>query len=76
MGMVLDTLNLDNHDAKDHDVHHRWLGEGRWGVEDMNQRDAVPPKGAAIVVERPRIKGAKESSDRIMSRLARIAKSR
>ena len=68
-GMAVDTLSLDNQHAHNHDVHYRWLGSGRWGVENVNNLDQIPPKGSTIEVGQPRIKGTTGGPNRIMALL-------
>jgi kynurenine formamidase len=35
-------------------VRYAWLGSGRWGVEAVANLDALPSKGAILVLEGPR----------------------
>ena len=46
----IDTLSLDPGISKDFAVHHLLAGHGRYGVENLNHPERLPPRGALIVV--------------------------
>jgi kynurenine formamidase len=49
----VDTFSFDNQHSPERDVHYRWLGDERWGLENLYNLDDVPTKGATIVVGQP-----------------------
>ncbi|HSI42231.1 MAG TPA: cyclase family protein [Xanthobacteraceae bacterium] len=67
-GVVVDTLSLDHGASKDFSFHYKWLGgAGRWGIEAAANLDAVPAKGATLVVGGPKIKGASGGPSRVLA---------
>ena len=67
VGIGIDTLSFDNLHSPGSDAHYRWLGSGRWGVENLNNLDDVPAIGSTIVVGQPKIKGGTGGPNRIFA---------
>ena len=67
IALGVDTFSFDNQHSPESDVHYRWLGDERWGLENLNNLDDVPTKGATIVVGQPSIKGASGGPNRTMA---------
>ena len=62
-----DTFSFDNQHSPGSDVHYKWLGDERWGLENLNNLNDVPPIGATIIVGQPKIKGSTGGPDRILA---------
>lgn len=67
IGIAIDTLSFDNLHSPGSDAHYSWLGSERWGVENVNNLDDVPPVGATIVVGQPKIQGGTGGPNRIFA---------
>jgi len=63
----VDTFSFDNQHSPGSDVHYKWLGDERWGLENLNNLDDVPPIGATIIVGQPKIKGATGGPNRVLA---------
>lgn len=46
----MDTLSLDPGNSADFALHNSWLPAGRYGIEGLNNLEALPIKGATIVI--------------------------
>jgi kynurenine formamidase len=46
----VDTLSLDPGNAKVFTVHVEWLGANKYGIENLNNLDKLPPHGATAIV--------------------------
>jgi kynurenine formamidase len=57
-GIAVDTLSLDYGPSPDFAVHYRWLPTNRWGMEAVANLDALPARGATLIVGGPTISGA------------------
>lgn len=57
-GIAVDTLSLDYGPSPDFAVHYRWLPSNRWGMEAVANLDALPARGATLIVGGPKISGA------------------
>jgi kynurenine formamidase len=59
-GIGVDTLSLDTglNSSGAFPVHYEWLGSGRWGVECLANLDAIPERGAHLLLGTPKVKGA------------------
>lgn len=67
-GIGVDTLSLDAGSAMGaFPVHYAWLGSGRWGVECLANLDALPAKGAILVLGGPKVKGGTGGPSRAMA---------
>jgi kynurenine formamidase len=55
--------------AGDFPVHHYWLGQNKWGLENVANLGLVPPKGATIVVGSPKIAGCTGGPSRVLALL-------
>lgn len=69
-GIGVDTLSLDT-GMQTHGgafpVHYAWLGSGRWGVEALANLDALPPKGATLVLGGPKVRGGTGGPSRVIA---------
>ena len=50
MALGVDTFSFDNQLSKNSEVHYLWMGDNRWGIENLNNLDDVPAVGATVVV--------------------------
>jgi kynurenine formamidase len=67
-GIGVDTLSLDpGIKLGEFPVHYAWLTSGRWGVECLANLDAVPEKGAWLVVGGPKVRGGTGGPSRILA---------
>jgi kynurenine formamidase len=67
-GIGVDTLSLDpGIKLGEFPVHYAWLTSGRWGVECLANLDAVPEKGAWLVVGGPKVRGGTGGPSRVMA---------
>ena len=66
VALGVDTFSFDNQHSPGSDVHYLWLGDERWGLENLNNLDDVPTKGATLVVGQPSIKGGSGGPNRTM----------
>ena len=67
VGLAVDTFSFDNQHSPNSDVHYRWLGDERWGIENVNNLDDVPVVGATIVVGQPSIQGGSGGPNRVLA---------
>jgi kynurenine formamidase len=68
-GIGVDTLSLDTgleSHGGEFPVHYAWLGSGRWGVEAVANLDALPAKGAILVLGGPKVRGGTGGPSRIL----------
>ncbi|HTV69033.1 MAG TPA: cyclase family protein [Rhizobiaceae bacterium] len=65
--IAVDTLSLDFGASPDFIVHNTWLPAGRYGIEGIANLDAVPVKGATIVVGAPKIRGGTGGPARVFA---------
>ena len=68
-GIATDTLNLDAATAGDFPVHHYWLGQNKWGLENLANLGQVPPLGAILIVGSPKIAGCTGGPSRVLALL-------
>jgi kynurenine formamidase len=66
-GMAVDTLSLDFGKSGDFATHYAWLPTGRWGLECIAGLDAVPAKGATLVVGAPKHRGGTGGPARVIA---------
>ncbi len=66
-GIATDTLSLDPGPSTDFPVHHHWLGEGKWGLENVAGLAQVPVKGSTIVVGLPKVAGCSGGPSRVLA---------
>jgi kynurenine formamidase len=66
-GMAVDTLSLDFGQSPDFAVHYAWLPSDRWGLECVANLEALPAKGATLIVGAPKIKGATGGPARVFA---------
>jgi kynurenine formamidase len=63
----VDTLSLDPGNSKDFAVHTSWLPGGHYGIENLNNLEGLPAKGATIFVGAPKHKGGTGGPARVMA---------
>jgi kynurenine formamidase len=63
----VDTFSFDNQHSPEFDVHYTWLGDNRWGIENMNNLDDVPPVGATVIVGQPKIEKGTGGPNRVLA---------
>jgi kynurenine formamidase len=68
-GIAVDTLSLDYGQSADFATHYRWLPANRWGMEAIANLDAVPARGATLIVGGPKIAGATGGPSRLIALL-------
>jgi kynurenine formamidase len=56
--MAVDTMSLDHGASTEFPFHYRWLGAGRYGIENVANLAALPPLGATLVAGAPKFEGA------------------
>ena len=67
VALGVDTFSFDNQHSQNSDVHYLWMGDNRWGVENLNNLDDVPAVGSTVVVGQPSIKGGSGGPNRVMA---------
>lgn len=67
VGIASDTLSLDFGKSPDFAVHYAWLPQNRWGLECIAGLDAVPAKGATLVVGAPKHRGGTGGPSRVIA---------
>ena len=65
--IAVDTLSLDPGNSKDFAVHYSWLPGGRFGIENVNNLDQLPAKGATVFVGAPKHRGGTGGPARVMA---------
>ena len=65
--IAVDTLSLDFGQSPDFIVHNTWLPAGRYGIEGIANLDALPAKGATIVVGAPKVRGGTGGPARVFA---------
>lgn len=65
--IAVDTLSLDPGNSKDFAVHYSWLPGGRYGIENVNNLDNLPAKGATVFVGAPKHRGGTGGPARVMA---------
>ena len=65
--IAVDTLSLDPGSSKDFAVHNSWLPGGRYGIENVNNLDMLPAKGATVFVGAPKHRGGTGGPARVMA---------
>ena len=65
--IAVDTLSLDPGNSKDFAVHNSWLPGGRYGIENVNNLDMLPAKGATVFVGAPKHGGGTGGPARVMA---------
>lgn len=66
-GIAVDTLSLDHGPSADFAVHYSWLPAGKWGIECIANLEALPAKGATLVVAPWKIAGATGGPTRVFA---------
>jgi kynurenine formamidase len=68
-GIATDTLSLDFGPSSDFPAHHYWLGQNKWGLENVAGLDQLPAKGSTIVVGASKIAGSTGGPFRVLALL-------
>ncbi|MFP4125588.1 MAG: cyclase family protein [Alphaproteobacteria bacterium] len=63
----VDTLSLDHGPSADFATHYAWLPAGRYGIECLAGLDALPAKGATLVVGAPKTRAGTGGPARILA---------
>ena len=66
-GIASDTISLDPGQTSSFPVHHYWLGQNKWGLENVANLGSLPAQGATIVVGAPKILGATGGPSRVLA---------
>ncbi len=66
-GIAVDTISLDPGNSGDFPVHHYWLGQNKWGLENVANLGQLPASGATIVVGAPKVAGASGGPSRVVA---------
>jgi kynurenine formamidase len=66
-GIAVDTMSLDPGNSADFPVHHFWLGNGKWGLENIANLAHIPPSGTTIIVGAPKIAGCTGGPSRVLA---------
>lgn len=67
VGMAVDTLSLDFGKSPDFATHYAWLPTSRWGLECVANLDAMPAKGARLIVGAPKHRGGSGGPTRLFA---------
>jgi len=67
VGIAVDSLSLDYGISPDFATHYAWLPQNRWGLECVANLDALPVKGATLVVGAPKIRGGSGGTTRALA---------
>ena len=67
VALASDTASLDTGKTEEFPVHTRWLGEGRWGLENVARLADVPAVGATICCGAPKVEGATGGPSRVFA---------
>ncbi len=67
VGMAVDTLSLDHGPSGDFATHYAWLPTNRWGLENIANLDAVPAKGATLILGAPKHRGGTGGPARVLA---------
>ncbi len=67
VGIAVDTLSLDHGPSPDFATHYAWLPTNRWGLECIASLDAVPAKGATLIVGAPKHRGGSGGPARVLA---------
>ncbi|HVM69141.1 MAG TPA: cyclase family protein [Gaiellaceae bacterium] len=66
-GLGLDTASLDRGATTAFEAHTAWLPTGRYGIENLNNLEQVPPAGAWIAVGAPKLQAGTGGPARILA---------
>ena len=66
-GIGVDTLSTDPGNSRDFAVHHRVLGAGLYQVENLARLEALPPRGATLVIGVLPVAGGTQAPARIFA---------
>lgn len=66
-GIGVDTLSLDPGNSATFPVHFAWLGAGKWGLENVANLEAMPPKGATLFVGAPKVASGSGGPSRLLA---------
>jgi kynurenine formamidase len=66
-GIAVDTLSLDPGNSRDFPVHHYWLEQNKWGLENVANLGRLPSSGASVIVGAPKVAGASGGPSRVVA---------
>jgi len=66
-GIAVDTISLDPGNSGDFPVHHYWLGQNKWGLENLANLGQLPASGATVIVGSPKVAGASGGPSRVLA---------
>ena len=66
-GIAVDTISLDPGNSRDFPVHHHWLGQNKWGLENVANLGQAPAAAATIVVGSPKVAGGSGGPARVFA---------
>ncbi|MEE9514614.1 MAG: cyclase family protein [Candidatus Brocadiales bacterium] len=61
----VDTLSVDNGPSKDFSVHHVFNSRGKWMLENLDNVEKLPPRGATLIVAPIKIEGGSGGQARV-----------
>ncbi|MBA2277767.1 MAG: cyclase family protein [Chloroflexia bacterium] len=67
VGIGVDTLSQDPGNSTDFATHVAILGAGKYGIENLNNLDALPPSGATVIIGAPKHLGASGGPARVFA---------
>jgi kynurenine formamidase len=67
IGIATDTISLDVGKSRDFPAHHFWLGQNKWGLENVANLGQLPPVGATVIVGCPKVQGASGGPSRVLA---------
>jgi kynurenine formamidase len=67
IGIATDTISLDVGRSRAFPVHHLWLGQNKWGLENVANLGQLPPAGATVIVGCPKVAGATGGPSRVLA---------
>ncbi len=71
VGVGIDTLSIDVGASPDFAAHRALLGAGKYGVENLAGLDALPPRGATVIVAPLKLAGGSGAPARVLADVPR-----
>lgn len=65
--VAVDTMSLDQGCTTSSPFHYRWLGAGKYGIENVANLAALPPIGSTLVAGAPKFEGATGGPGRVIA---------
>lgn len=66
-GIGVDTLSLDHGPSTTFAVHYTWLAANKWGIENLANLEAIPPRGATLFVGAPKVASGSGGPSRVLA---------